>query len=86
MLNLALIMSRRTTRVHAKVFIRPDMLDGALIGVPHTDRPFLTARAADLAWGRRDYLGRTSRTGLYGLFFHILGNYDSAEAAAFRDA
>ncbi|MFB7865518.1 hypothetical protein [Streptomyces sp. NPDC056069] len=86
MLNLAVTLSRRTTRLRAKVFIRPDMLDGALAGVPRPDRGFLTGRAADLSWGRSDYLGRTARTELYGLFIHLLGNHDSAEAAAFRAA
>lgn len=86
MLNLAATLSRHTTRLRAKVFIRPDMLDGALTGVPRPDRGFLTGRAADLSWGRSDYLGRTSRTELYGLFIHLLGNHDSAEAAAFRAA
>ncbi|GAA2969884.1 hypothetical protein GCM10010519_01330 [Streptomyces lactacystinicus] len=86
MLNLAVTLSRRTTRLRAKVFIRPDMLDGTLAGVPRPDRGFLTGRAADLSWGRSDYLGRTARTELYGLFIHLLGNHDSAEAAAFRAA
>lgn len=86
MLNLAVTLSRRTTRLRAKVFIRPDMLDGALTGVPRPDRGFLTGRAADLSWGRSDYLGRTGRAELYGLFIHLLGNHDSAEAAAFRAA
>ncbi|QCX82180.1 hypothetical protein C9F11_43000 (plasmid) [Streptomyces sp. YIM 121038] len=86
MLNLSLTLSRHTTRLRTKIFIRPDMLDGALTGVPRAERAFLTARAADLFWGRTDYLGRTSRTALYGLFFHLLGNHDSTEAAAFRAA
>ncbi|MFI6688413.1 hypothetical protein [Streptomyces sp. NPDC050485] len=86
MLNLALTLSRHTTRLRAKVFIRPDMLDGALTGVPRAERAFLTGRAADLSWGRTDYLGRIGRTDLYGLLFHLLGNHDSAEAAAFRAA
>ncbi|MFJ9574621.1 hypothetical protein [Streptomyces bacillaris] len=87
-LNVALTLSRNTTRLRAKVFIRPDMLDGALTGVPRAERAFLTAsnRSADLSWGRADYLGRTGRTDLYGLLFHLLGNHDSAEAAAFRAA
>lgn len=87
-LNVALALSRRTTRLRAKVFIRPDMLDGALTGVPRAERAFLAShnRSSDLAWGRADYLGRTSRTELYGLLFHILGNHDSTEAAAFRAA
>jgi hypothetical protein len=86
MLNLAVTLSRSTTRLRAKVFIRPDMLDGALTGVPRPDRGVLSGRAADLSWGRYDYLGRTGRTELYGLFIHLLGNQDSAEAAAFRAA
>ncbi|MFK0179590.1 hypothetical protein ACIQVR_26890 [Streptomyces xanthochromogenes] len=87
-LNVALALTRGTTRLRAKVFIRPDMLDGALAGVPRAERAFLTSgnRSADLSWGRTDYLGRIGRTELYGLFFHLLGNHDSSEAAAFRAA
>ncbi len=59
---------------------------GALTGVPRADRPTLTAHAANLSWSRGDYLGRMERTSLYGLFFHLLGNHDSAVAAAFRAA
>ncbi|MCM2430992.1 hypothetical protein [Streptomyces sp. RKAG337] len=84
MLALAVALSRQTTRLRAKIFIRPDMLDGALTGVPRSQRPTLTGRTADLSWSRSDYLGRMERTSLYGLFFHLLGNHDSAEAAAFR--
>ncbi|MCM2392604.1 hypothetical protein [Streptomyces albipurpureus] len=87
-LNVALALSRGTSRLRAKVFIRPDMLEGALIGVSRAERAFLISsnRSADLSWGRADYLGRTGRTELYGLLFHLLGNYDSSEAAAFRAA
>ncbi|WP_030380995.1 MULTISPECIES: hypothetical protein [unclassified Streptomyces] len=85
-LNLAATLSRRTTRLRAKVFIRPDMLDGALNGVPRADRAFLTARAAELSWSRTHYLHRFDRADLFGLLFHVLGNHPSAEAAAFRAA
>ncbi|WP_239084920.1 hypothetical protein [Streptomyces halstedii] len=87
-LNAALALSRGATRLRAKIFIRPDMLEGALIGVPRAERAFLTSgnRSADLSWGRADYLGGTGRTELYGLLFHLLGNHDSSEAAAFRAA
>lgn len=86
MLNLAVTLSRHTTRLRAKVFIRPDMLDGALSSVPRADRSTLTSRAADLSWSRGDYFGRLERSDLYGLFFQLLGNRDSAEATAFREA
>ncbi|MFD8732349.1 hypothetical protein [Streptomyces sp. NPDC059611] len=86
MLNLAVTLSRRTTRLHAKVFIRPDMFGGALTGVPRPDRGFLTGRATDLSWGRYDWQSRIGRTELYGLLIHLLGNHGSAEAAAFRAA
>ncbi|MFE0774334.1 hypothetical protein [Streptomyces sp. NPDC058861] len=87
MLNVAVTLSRHTTRLRAKVFIRPDMLDGALNGVPRANRAFLTGGpAADLSWSRTDYLHRFDRTNLFGLLFHILGNHASAEAAAFRAA
>ncbi|MEU9254512.1 hypothetical protein AB0D66_22010 [Streptomyces sp. NPDC048270] len=86
-LNLAVTLSRQTTRLRrAKVFVHPDMLDGALSGVPRADRGTLNVHAADLSWGRADYLGRRERSDLYGLFFQLLGNRDSAEAAAFRAA
>ncbi|MGP3690852.1 hypothetical protein ACTVZO_40305 [Streptomyces sp. IBSNAI002] len=86
MLNLAVTLSRQTTRLRAKVFIRPDMLDGALSSVPRADRSTLTSHSADLSWSRGDYLGRLERSDLYGLFFQLLGSRDSAEAAAFREA
>ncbi|EDY49220.1 hypothetical protein [Streptomyces clavuligerus] len=77
MLNFALTLARRTTRLRAKVFIRPDMLDGALAGFPRADLSFLASHTTDLSWARVDH---------FGLLFHLLGNRDSAEAASFRAA
>ncbi|RAJ31195.1 hypothetical protein K353_06299 [Kitasatospora sp. SolWspMP-SS2h] len=73
-LQLALEMRLRTKSIRFKVFIRPDMFDGALLNFPDASK--LTANAASLQW---------SRTNLYGLFFHYLGNDRSQESARFRE-
>jgi hypothetical protein len=51
-LNVALALSRRTTRLRAKVLIRPDMLDGALTGVPSPERAILTSLGTSPATSR----------------------------------
>lgn len=72
-LQMALEMRLRTKNIRFKVFIRPDMFDGALLNFPDASK--LTANAANLQW---------SRTNLYGLFFHYLGNANSQESLKFR--
>ncbi|MFI6297696.1 hypothetical protein ACIBEJ_39310 [Nonomuraea sp. NPDC050790] len=61
-LQLALELRLSTRNIRFKVFIRPDMLDGAL---SFPDASKLAANAASLKW---------STTNLYGLLFHYLGN------------
>jgi hypothetical protein len=72
-LELALAMRLGTRNIRFKVFIRPDMFDGALLHFPDASK--LTANAAALTW---------SRANLYGLLFHTLGNHESVYAARFR--
>lgn len=72
-LELALAMRLGTRNIRCKVFIRPDMFDGALLHFPDASK--LTANAASLSW---------SRASLYGLLFHRLGNSDSRFADHFR--
>ncbi|MFC8848357.1 MULTISPECIES: hypothetical protein [unclassified Micromonospora] len=72
-LELALAMRLGTRNIRCKVFIRPDMLDGALLHFPDASK--LTANAASLSW---------SRASLYGLLFHRMGNSGSAQADHFR--
>lgn len=72
-LQLALEMRLGTRNIRCKIFIRPDMFDGALLHFPDASK--LTANAASLKW---------STTNLYGLFFHNLGNHDSEESERFR--
>ncbi|MFJ6213096.1 hypothetical protein ACIQGZ_07155 [Streptomyces sp. NPDC092296] len=72
-LQLALEMRLGTKNIRFKVFIRPDMFDGALLNFPDASK--LTSNSASLQW---------SRANLYGLFFHYLGNHDSEEAVCFR--
>ncbi|NMO53022.1 hypothetical protein HH310_17720 [Actinoplanes sp. TBRC 11911] len=72
-LELALAMRLGTRNIRCKVFIRPDMFDGALLHFPDASK--LTANAASLSW---------SRASLYGLLFHYMGNSSSSEADSFR--
>ncbi|WP_129842168.1 hypothetical protein [Streptomyces sp. RFCAC02] len=72
-LQLALEMRLSTRNIRCKIFIRPDMFDGALLHFPDASK--LTSNAASLQW---------TTTNLYGLFFHYLGNQESAESARFR--
>ncbi|MFG2964305.1 hypothetical protein ACGFZS_13595 [Streptomyces sp. NPDC048288] len=72
-LELALAMRLGTRNIRFKVFIRPDMYDGALLHFPDASK--LSSNAAALTW---------SRANLYGLLFHTLGNHDGDVAARFR--
>ena len=72
-MELALAMRLGTRSIRFKVFIRPDMYDGALLHFPDASK--LTSNAAALTW---------SRANLYGLLFHTLGNHDSELASRFR--
>lgn len=72
-LELALAMRLGTRSIRFKVFIRPDMYDGALLHFPDASK--LSSNAAALTW---------SRANLYGLLFHTMGNADSDLAARFR--
>ncbi|MGV9556565.1 hypothetical protein [Streptomyces sp. NPDC003401] len=72
-LELALAMRLGTRGIRFKVFIRPDMYDGALLHFPDASK--LASNAAALTW---------SRANLYGLLFHTMGNHDSDLAARFR--
>lgn len=72
-LELALAMRLGTRNIRFKVFIRPDMFDGALLHFPDASK--LTANAASLSW---------SRASLYGLLFHYMGNHSSDCAERFR--
>ncbi|MBQ1090131.1 hypothetical protein [Streptomyces sp. B93] len=72
-LELALAMRLGTRSIRFKVFIRPDMYDGALLHFPDASK--LSSNAAALTW---------SRANLYGLLFHTMGNHDSELAARFR--
>ncbi len=70
-LQLALEMRLSTKNIRCKIFIRPDMFDGALLHFPDASK--LTSNAASLQW---------TTTNLYGLFFHYLGNHESVESAS----
>lgn len=72
-LELALAMRLGTRNIRFKVFIRPDMYDGALLHFPDASK--LTSNAAALTW---------SRANLYGLLFHTMGNHDGEFADRFR--
>ncbi|MFD0249397.1 hypothetical protein ACFVGX_00640 [Streptomyces sp. NPDC127113] len=72
-MELALAMRLGTRSIRFKVFIRPDMYDGALLHFPDASK--LSSNAAALTW---------SRANLYGLLFHTLGNHDSELASRFR--
>ncbi|MFD7560480.1 hypothetical protein ACFV9E_39060 [Streptomyces sp. NPDC059835] len=80
-LQFAHDLAQLRTRVHAKVFMRPDMWDSASPVLTPAARRSL--RPVDLSWSAARGL-RWASTSLYGLLFHLLGNHDSAEAAAFR--
>ncbi|WP_171109609.1 MULTISPECIES: hypothetical protein [unclassified Streptomyces] len=71
--QVALELRLTTGALRAKIFVRPDMYDSAPKTFPDASK--LGANAADLTW---------SRENLYGLLFHRLGNYPSAEAEKFR--
>lgn len=72
-LQLALELRLSTKNIRCKVFIRPDMFDGALLHFPDASK--LTSNAASLQW---------TTANLYGLFFHYLGNHESVESTNFR--
>ncbi|MFJ6420458.1 hypothetical protein [Streptomyces hydrogenans] len=72
-LELALAMRLGTRSIRFKVFIRPDMYDGALLHFPDASK--LSSNAAALTW---------SRANLYGLLFHTLGNAGGGLAERFR--
>jgi hypothetical protein len=74
-LELALAMRLGTRNIRCKVFIRPDMFEGALLHFPDASK--LTANAASLTW---------SNANLYGLLFHYMGNHDGDHAERFRQA
>ncbi|MFF0307125.1 hypothetical protein ACFYSC_06840 [Streptosporangium sp. NPDC004379] len=74
-LQLALETRLSTRTVRFKIFIRPDMLDGALLSFPDASK--LVSNAASLRW---------SPPNLYGLLFHHLGNHPSPPAERFREA
>ncbi|MFI5650522.1 hypothetical protein ACIA71_04840 [Streptomyces anulatus] len=71
MLHLALRMRFGTGSIRLKVFIRPDMLKSAT--ELFADASKLSSYAAELEW---------TRTDLYGLLFHTLGNEDGDEERA----
>ncbi|MEV7772733.1 hypothetical protein [Kitasatospora sp. NPDC086791] len=68
-LRLALHMRFGTRNIRLKVFIRPDMFDSAKPHFPDASK--LSGYAAHLEW---------TRTDLYGLLFHFLGNEDGEYA------
>ncbi|MGH3310938.1 MAG: hypothetical protein ACRDP3_10175 [Streptomyces sp.] len=72
-LQLALELRLSTRNIRCKIFIRPDMFDGALLHFPDASK--LTSNAASLKW---------TPANLYGLFFHYLGNDRAPLAADFR--
>ncbi|WP_019930286.1 hypothetical protein [Nocardia sp. BMG111209] len=74
-LQLALDLRLRTKAIRFKIFIRPDMLEGADLHFPDASK--LVSNAADLKW---------STANLYGLFFHYLGNSELPAAEKFRTA
>ncbi|MCX4652980.1 hypothetical protein [Streptomyces microflavus] len=72
-LQLALQMRFGTRNIRFKVFIRPDMFDGAKHHFPDASK--LSGNAARLEW---------SQTDLFGLLFHCLGNEEGEPSARFR--
>ncbi|PZT72336.1 MULTISPECIES: hypothetical protein [unclassified Streptomyces] len=72
-LQLALQMRFGTRNIRFKVFIRPDMFDGAKHHFPDASK--LSGNAARLEW---------SQTDLFGLLFHCLGNEEGELSARFR--
>ncbi|MET7643942.1 hypothetical protein ABZS83_09910 [Streptomyces sp. NPDC005426] len=72
-LQLALQMRFGTRNIRFKVFIRPDMFDGAKHHFPDAHK--LSGNAARLEW---------SQTDLFGLLFHCLGNEEGEPSARFR--
>ncbi|RZF04450.1 hypothetical protein [Streptomyces sp. SCA2-2] len=74
-LQLALEMRLSTKNIRCKIFIRPDMFDGALLHFPDASK--LTSNAASLQW---------TTANLYGLLFHYLGNHETIESERFRSS
>jgi hypothetical protein len=75
-LRLALELRVSTRKLRAKVFIRHDMLENLTLSFPDASK--LMSNAAELIW---------SRTNLYGLLFHHMGNSNlDVQSAAFRGA
>lgn len=72
-LQLALQMRFGTRNIRFKVFIRPDMFDGAKHHFPDASK--LSGNAARLEW---------SQTDLFGLLFHCLGNEEGDFSERFR--
>lgn len=72
-LQLALQMRFGTRNIRFKVFIRPDMFDGAKHHFPDASK--LSGNAARLKW---------SQTDLFGLLFHCMGNEDGELSTRFR--
>lgn len=75
LLQVALDLRIMTRNLRAKVFIRHDMLDN--LSLSFADSSKLISNAAELTW---------TRTNLYGLLFHYLGNADSEHVEAFRES
>lgn len=73
LLRLAMRMRFGTRNIRLKVFLRPDMFDAAKQLFPDASK--LSGNAALLEW---------TRTDLYGLLFHHLGNEDDEAAERFR--
>ncbi|MCX2733538.1 hypothetical protein OOZ19_25125 [Saccharopolyspora sp. NFXS83] len=74
-LRVALELRMMTRHLRAKVFIRPDMLNN--LSLNFADSSKLISNAAELTW---------TRSNLYGLFFHQLGNAESDHAEVFRSS
>lgn len=74
LLEVALRMRLRARNIRCKIFIRPDMFTDDVMRFPDASK---LGRAANLTW---------EPTGLYGLFFHLLGNAprSAGSAAKFR--
>ncbi|MFJ8228574.1 hypothetical protein ACIQ9E_01260 [Streptomyces sp. NPDC094448] len=73
LLRVAQRMRFGTRNIRFKVFLRPDMFEAAKQLFPDASK--LSGNAAELTW---------SRTDLYGLLFHHLGNEGGADAERFR--
>lgn len=73
LLRLAMRMRFGTRNIRLKVFLRPDMFEAAKQLFPDASK--LSGNAALLEW---------TRTDLYGLLFHHLGNEDDEAAERFR--